>query len=236
MKGLEDAFALLLGHTRPAIDDADDQLLPRRGDADLHVLGRRRELERVVEDVDEDPLDLKRIDAYGRCLARNAHVHTIAIVDLVQGPGDELVRRPDLGSGRRGTRLEPREVEQVVDEALEPAVLDSDRLEEPGSIALVQLEDTTLEPIEGRFDRRQRCAQIVRDRLDHRSLDRVALPECLGVERLASEPLALGCSSEQRCEPGEQAPLNGEARLLVDRCVQRSDLPLADFERVRRLV
>src|SRR4029453_16490718 len=63
LEGLEDPLAIRLEHARPVTPhpDRDARRVPCR--RDLDGIGRRRELKRVLEHVDEHTLDLRRIGA-----------------------------------------------------------------------------------------------------------------------------------------------------------------------------
>ena len=116
LKRLEDALALLRQHSRPVIDHANDALRRSRRhlDADLFVGGRI--LERVLDQVHENPLDLVRVDKHGRRPARERHLGPGAVVaDLGErrrsrapparpGPGRAAPPRPGAARGRADCR------------------------------------------------------------------------------------------------------------------------------------
>ena len=62
---LEDALALASRDSRAAVGDANDDLVVRRRRTQLDSRVGRRELERVLEHVDERALDLRRVDLDG---------------------------------------------------------------------------------------------------------------------------------------------------------------------------
>ena len=152
--------------------------------------------------------------------------------ELVERLRDELVDGPQLRPRVGGARLEAREVEKVLDEPLQPSVLGANRLEERAAIVVRQRELAALEAVERLLDRRERRSQVVRDGLDHGRLDGVASPQCLGLERLPRERLALQRHAEQRREGGEQSALRAERRLLVLGREENADRPALDGERV----
>src|SRR5207249_19648 len=84
----------------------------------------------------------------------------LAVAHLVEGLGEQLVGRPELGPRARGARLEAREVEQVRDETVEPLALGADRLQEGLSIDGGELEGGRLERGDRRRDGGQGRAQI----------------------------------------------------------------------------
>ena len=67
----------------------------------------------------------------GGVSAGTGDVHPVgAPPDLGQRAVDEVVDRPHLRHGRERPGLQPRQREQVVHDALEPAHLDADRVEQ----------------------------------------------------------------------------------------------------------
>ena len=159
--------------------------------------------QRVLEHVRERALHLDGVDAHRRQLVGRGDDDAVRPVELVERLRDELLGRPELGPRLGGARLEAGEVEKVLDEPLEPAVLGADRLEERGAVVVGQRELAALEAVESLLDRRERSPQVVRDRLDDGRLDDVAAPERVRLERLAGEGLALERDPEQRREAPE---------------------------------
>ena len=90
---LEDPLELGLGQAGALVDDPDDRLLPRGGDAHEHPRAGRRELERVLDEVREHALDLSRVDVDERRLA-----------DDLDPLARARARRPRRGRCRRATR------------------------------------------------------------------------------------------------------------------------------------
>ena len=82
--------------------------------ASTDVARRARELERVVEQVDEHALDLRGVDRAPAALAADARRGCArAGAELRERLGDELVAPPRAPGAARRRRLEPRQVEQV---------------------------------------------------------------------------------------------------------------------------
>ena len=72
-----------------------------------------RELQRVVEQIHEHPLQLDRVDPHGRQVGGHRHRHPLGLADLVERLTDEIVDRPQLRMRPRRSCLQAREVEQV---------------------------------------------------------------------------------------------------------------------------
>jgi hypothetical protein len=154
---------------------------------DLNGVGRRRELERVLEHVDEHALDLRRVGADDLRITIDGDNDARCLhPELLERALDEQIDRPGLGPAKRRAGLEAREVEQVVDEALESPDLDPDRLEELVPVGIGELERR--EALARRADCRQRRAQVVADRAENRRLRSVALAERLRLDRLLRQP------------------------------------------------
>ena len=129
---LEDALALVSGDAGAAVDHANDDLavLSRRTQRDPRV--GRRELQRVLDQVDEGALELGGVDLDRRESGPAASTSTRSSsgVEHVEGAGDEPVDRPQLPSWRGRARLESRELEQVRDQPVESPHLREDRGDE----------------------------------------------------------------------------------------------------------
>ncbi len=184
---------------------------------------------------DECPLDLRRVDLDGREVGARVHDDSLRVGELVHRLREQLVRCPELGTRYRRPGLQPREIEEVLDEPLQAHVLRADRLQQLDPVLVGQGQLAALEPVERLLDRGQRRAQIVRDGLDDGGLDRVATSERLGLERVAGQPLPLAGDGQQRGEGRQEPPLDGEGRLLALARVERPDLPPVDGERMGRL-
>ena len=141
LERLEDPLALVGRHARAVVDHAHERLRRRRGDLDAHRLARRRVLERVLEQVDEHALDLVGVDADGRRLVgQRTSTRRAVRAELVERAGDELVELDELRLGLGGAGLEAREVEQVLDEVVEPVGGGEDRREQLGAVVVVDRE------------------------------------------------------------------------------------------------
>src|SRR6185295_11495599 len=107
MERIEDPLALTFGNALAAVDDPDQHFFARGVDPNRHRFAQRRPSERVLEQIDERPLQLHGVDANDRYL--------LGKHDLDPGTGtgwerlerllDQLVRRPQLESRCRGARL-----------------------------------------------------------------------------------------------------------------------------------
>ena len=87
---------------------------PRRFLGATSSVDRRRDLERVLEQVHERALELRASTRTASGSAGSDDVDRVAAgADRVERPRDEAVDRPDLELRRGGARLEPRQVEQV---------------------------------------------------------------------------------------------------------------------------
>ena len=113
-----------------------DHLAVRDRGAHLDGVGGRGVAERVLDQVDEHTLDLRRVDAHRGALVGQRRDDAVAVgADRLQRTPDELVHRPELDDRARGAGLEPREVEQVRDQPVEPPRLGADRREQLVAIA-----------------------------------------------------------------------------------------------------
>src|SRR5207245_2177329 len=128
---LEDLRLLLCGDARPVIDHAYDELRSYLVCADLDDIRRRGELQRILEDVDQDVLELRGIHADRRRVVRDHDVDALAVPsEDFERARDEPVDGPELWYRARGACLETGEVEQVRHEAIEPADLKANRIEQ----------------------------------------------------------------------------------------------------------
>src|SRR6266498_5209183 len=119
------------GNARPVIDDAEDDVVAGFLAAYLDDVGRRRELQRVFEEVDEDVLELRGIHADRGRIVRDHDLDPPAFNSQnLERPGDEAVNGPELRRRTRSAGLETREVEQIGYEPIEPPYLKSDRGEQ----------------------------------------------------------------------------------------------------------
>src|SRR5213078_27177 len=101
---------------------------------------------------------------------------------LLERRHEQGIDRPELGPAPGWARLEPRQVEQVVDEALEPAQLEPDRLEEFFALFSAEPKRRVVQAFAGSPDRGQRRAEVVADGVQDGRLDRVALAKGLGLD------------------------------------------------------
>ena len=145
-------------------------------------------------------------------------------VELVDRGADDLLDRAPLGMRLGGVGLQPREVEQVVDQAREPPRLLGHRRRELG--ALVRRQRRRVQRLGARQDRGQRRAQVVRDGAQQRGLDHVAAAQRGGLDHLGLQRVALQRRRQQRLQRGRDpdlhAPQHGLRRARGQH--QRADL------------
>ena len=150
-----------------------------------------RELQRVLDHVDERPLHLCRVGPDRWEVGRYLDADAVAVAQVVERELGQRIGRPDglRGSGR--PCLKARQIEHVLDVSLEPLELVSNRFQKLRPLCAVQRDRLALKPVEGGLDRCERRAQVMRNGLDHRSLDRVRSSQGLRLERFPLEALAL---------------------------------------------
>ena len=113
----------LLVHAGPAVEDAEDRSVPRRGlDGDGDLAGGAAGLRRVLEEVQEHLLDLGGIEDGGRGLGGSEDAERNG------APHGVEERRPENGFGRR--RRDPRERRVAFHETREVADALLDRRED----------------------------------------------------------------------------------------------------------
>ena len=144
---------------------------------------------------------------YERALARD--LDALARAEIVDRLAHEVVEPPHLRLRLGAPRLEPREVEQVADEAAQAVGVDGDRVEQLGPVGITQLELVVAQRTDRGRDARQRRAQVVGDRAQERSLDEVAAAQRLGLERVPLEPAPVERDGKQRSERRQEAALGG---------------------------
>ena len=108
--------------------------------------------------------------------------------------------------------LDPRHVEQIGDERVEPIRLRVDRLEHLATL-LVRPRDIGVHQIRhGCLDRSQWTAQVVRDGRQHAAADLIGLFEDLGIRRGAQEAISFEHQSELIADRADHAALGGLER------------------------
>ena len=128
MKRFEDQRVLVGRDAGPVIGDAQDDFRARVLRSHLDRIRDRRELERVLEQVHECMLELRRVDAHRRRVLWQDRLHARVLrSDRLEGARDQPVDRPELWHRTGGAGLEPGEIEQVGDEPVEPLDLEPDR-------------------------------------------------------------------------------------------------------------
>ena len=228
---IEHALELGRVEARALVDDPDDRLLPSRSDPNVHGCRGRRELEGVLDEIGDRPLHLAPIDLDDRRLA--GHVHLLPPVDRVNRLPNEIHQIPCLSLRRSRACLQPGQIEQIADQAGEPARLELDRLEQVLAVGAAQAQFRSQKRADRRPDAGQRRAQIVRHGPQQRRLDQVAAPEHLCLHRLALQLFPLGRDSEERRESREEPVADLDARIPVGGRVDRPDVPSYDLQRIR---
>ncbi len=127
-------------------------------------------------------------------------------LDAVEHLQHEVVDRPVARLRSGGAGLEPREVEEVAHDPVEPLRLAEDRLGELAAVVGIERELAVRERAGRGEDRHQRRAEVVAHRAQERRLQRVAAAQGLGLEGLRRQPLAFVGQLAQR--------LQGRLRLL----------------------
>ncbi len=214
---LEDAPSLGLGHAVAVIDDGDaQQLAVARGVQAERVVGVGAA--GVLEQVHEHLADHRLVDAHGRQLGRAVDVDDLAVErrgGIVDRGVEQLVDRHDRAPRLQHAGLDAREVEHVGDQPHEPIGLVLDSADQ--RLALV-LGHVLAQGRGGRGDRRERRAQIVRDRLQQRGAQAVGLLERLQQQRFVLQPRPPESEPEDAAER-----LEHRLGLLLDRALPGVD-------------
>ena len=199
------------------VDDADDQLLPRRvtrtctgssGGENLSAFSSRLTSTRWTWAASTRTggrsgraLDVRRARA-----APSSSRACASSSSAVQSSGLGSAARPGAATGRAGSRP------AASSRACSTRIVSSSVL----PVARRSSASSPLcEAVERLLDRGERRAQVVRDGLDDGRLDRVAAAQRLGLERLARELLALAGDGEERGEGRQEAPLDARRGLLA---------------------
>ena len=180
VEGLEDPLELALVSRGRGPRHA--RRVPFSPSAELDRSGRR-ELEGVVEQVDEHALDLGAVDPTGGDRRQRDRDAVGSGAEVAESPADERLDRPQLRPRLCSAELEPREIEQVGDEPIEPPRLHVDRREQARRGRSRSARGRVARALRRGADRGQRRAQVVADRTEDRGLDPVAAPQRLGLER-----------------------------------------------------
>ena len=176
---LEDLLALIGRHAGAVVLDDDQRAALPRLDAHPDPRRRRRVLDRVAQQVLDDPLDLRPVarDDDGRGL----HVHLAVGEEL--GVGDEL---PDEGAhvGRPEQRLDdaarqPVEIEQVRHEPVEPPGVLGDPARQVAHLVVIEMQVLARHRDGETQDPGERRPEVVRDGLQERVLHLVDDAEAL---------------------------------------------------------
>ena len=170
--------------TRPALAPAGDP----------HRRPGRRELDRVLDQVGEHPLELRRVGAHERQVGRQRELDRVVAAGVGGRRGDDVVQVAPVGLRRHRAGLDPRQVEQVVDQLGQSRALGLDHLDQLGALGLG---DADRERRARGRDRGQRRAQVVRDRVEDRGLGHLGAAGGLGLGRPLGHPLALDGDVDQ---------------------------------------
>jgi hypothetical protein len=128
LKRLEDREEVFGWHADSLIANSDDHFTALDVDGDGDAALRRRELDRVLEQIDERPFDLAGIDFDHRHLIRQRNRDARGVeAERVESPAHQFIHRPELRTSVDRTHFEAGEVEKVGDEAVEPLRLEPDR-------------------------------------------------------------------------------------------------------------
>src|SRR6267378_5871382 len=209
---LED-LALLAGRQpRPAVGDVHDDLVALATGLHVDRLAAGRVLRRVLEQVDEHLLHQQAVDVHGWQVLGQPR-GDLAVAQRLGQPGerdaDQLFDGDPLAPELEAAGLQARDVEQVVDEAIEPLGLVADRLEQ---LALRDGVQTPL-PLQrgagGAGDRGERRAQVVGDRAQQRIAHALGLRAHLRRLRLVGQQRAVDRDGDLAHERLEQVLLLG---------------------------
>ena len=184
------------------------------------------------------------VDLRRRELRCERHGHAVGVgADLLERIRDQQVDGPQLGPATGRPRVEPRKVEQVLDEALEPPHLTPDRLQQPLAVCFRERDLVARETVARRSDRGERRAKVVAHGLQDRRLHGVALAKHLGLDRLVRQPPRprRQLADDHRCREvhGKRDPVRRVGqRQCVDRrqeeVVEREHRRDRDGDRVRQ--
>ena len=161
-------------------------------------------------------MELRTVDTNEDCIGGEMRLDPVGLAaELLERRCKERIDRPELGRASRWPGFESREIEQVLDEPLETAHFDSDRLEEIFTFSGVQSEGWIVQSFARGADRGQGRAQVVADGVEDRGLDRVGLAERLCFDGLARQPPRARCEltddDADRQVDGERDPVLGLA-------------------------
>src|SRR5437667_724364 len=130
---LEDPVLLPARQPRTAVGDLDGDGAVRRGRDDSDRALGRGVLERVVEEVHENLLDEHVVDRHQRQIGRDADGDAPAPEALGESPergADHLLERVPVTAELERAGLEPRHLEQVLDETVEALGFVTDGLQQ----------------------------------------------------------------------------------------------------------
>jgi hypothetical protein len=189
---LKQRLPLLVGEAGAGVDDVDAELGRTAFDSEEHVRAGRGVAERVLEQVGEHPLDLGGVHLHRRRLGAEVEPDAGGLrAETGESLSDELVHVPQLPMGLGRAGLEPREVEQLLDDAIEARRLAADRLREAEPIVGFEREPRAGQRVGRGENRGQRRAQVVGHRAQKRRLEGVAAAQRLRLESLSGQALPL---------------------------------------------
>src|SRR5947208_2332336 len=130
---LEDSLLPAVGQARTMVGDLNGHLAVGRGRDDPDRAVGRGVLDGVVEQVDQHLLDEHVVHGDERQIGRDAHNDAVAVEALGELPErgpDHLLKGVPVTVQAQGARLEPRHLQQVLDEPVEAAGLVTNGLQE----------------------------------------------------------------------------------------------------------
>ena len=204
---LEDPLAVGGRDARPAVDDADEQ--PPAAHPRAHRDGSpapwRPAFSSRFANARSSCAASARISGRSRSTAsrtRSAGSPASSTASRSTSSTDVQSRRGSAAPG-----LQPRQLDQLVDEPRQPGALARDARRR-ARVRSSSDSDGDAERLGAGRDRGQRGAQVVRDRAQDRGLDLVRAAQRARLDHLADEPLALERGGEQRLQrrPGRVAP------------------------------
>ena len=180
----EDALAVRRRHARPLVGHDDPRRLLVMADLDLDRRADRRVHGGVLHEVRDHPVDLCVIVRHQRDQARGIDGDRSGAECRTQPPDHRVDQLGEiLGAlvDRERVRLQPRDVEQIGDQARQVVGLLFDGRQELGAVVVAVRRVGLAQRRDARLDRRERRAEVVRDRAQQGRLQRVGLPSHLGL-------------------------------------------------------
>ena len=239
---LEDALALLRRDAGPVIGDADlhSGWVRHRSGGHEDLGARRREPQRVLEQVAEDLLDHLDVDLHVAELQRDVEPDAVGARQWAE-PADrglgEVAQVDGLAVDVERAGADPAELEDVGDQPFEAVGLVVDRVEELGAVVGVELEIRRAQGRRSSLDRRQGCPQVVGDRGEEARPGAADLRREARLVRLRLQAQAVDRGGQPRDQRFEQGPVGCAQRALAARRrlhLQRRDAHHHDLSRDAR--